>query len=115
MNIQIYFLKKNFDVQKAERYFKERRIPYTLVDLAKHKLGGKEVQLFAQQIGVKNLVDKDGKLYKEHYIRNLTGEGPILDALAETPALMKTPIVREGRRVTLGYCPETWEEWMKAQ
>ena len=33
MNIQIYCLKRNFDVQKAERFFKERRVPYQLVDL----------------------------------------------------------------------------------
>ena len=33
MNILIYAAKRDFDVQKAERYFKERRIPYAFVDL----------------------------------------------------------------------------------
>ena len=37
MNIQIYALKKNFDTQKAERFFKERRIPYQLLDLKKQR------------------------------------------------------------------------------
>ena len=111
MNIQIYFQTKNFDVQKAERYFKERRIAYTLVDLSRHKLGLREIRLFAQQIGIRSLVDTEGKLYKTHYIRNLTGEGPIMDALVETPALMKTPIVRNGQRVTQGYCPDVWQTW----
>ena len=31
--IQIYFGKKNFDTQKAERYFKERRIQVQMLDL----------------------------------------------------------------------------------
>jgi len=35
MNIQIYAGKRNFDTQKAERYFKERKISYQLVDLHK--------------------------------------------------------------------------------
>ena len=38
MNIQIYVNKKNPDVLKAERFFKERRIPYQLVDLKKQGL-----------------------------------------------------------------------------
>ncbi|MBR4331743.1 MAG: ArsC family transcriptional regulator, partial [Clostridia bacterium] len=58
MNIQIYALKKNFDTQKAERFFKERRIPYQLLDLKKHKLGGRELALFARRIGAQNLVDR---------------------------------------------------------
>ena len=42
MNIQIYAAKKNPDVLKAERFFKERRIPYQTMDLKKHKLGKKD-------------------------------------------------------------------------
>lgn len=33
MNIQLYAVKKNFDQQKAERFFKERRIPVQLMDM----------------------------------------------------------------------------------
>ena len=40
MNIQIYCGKKNFDTQKAERFFKERRIPVQMLDLKKHPLIG---------------------------------------------------------------------------
>jgi len=32
--IQLYISKKNFDVQKAERFFKERRIPVQVMDFA---------------------------------------------------------------------------------
>ena len=35
MNIQLYISKKNFDVQKAERFFKERRVTVQFVDLKK--------------------------------------------------------------------------------
>ncbi|MDD4844069.1 MAG: ArsC family transcriptional regulator, partial [Anaerotignum sp.] len=33
MNIQIYGSKKSFDAKKAERYFKERKIPYQYIDI----------------------------------------------------------------------------------
>ncbi|MFQ9446251.1 MAG: arsenate reductase family protein [Christensenellales bacterium] len=29
------------------------------------------------------------------------------------PQLLKLPIVRDGRRATVGYCPEIWEAWLK--
>ena len=38
MNIQIYCGKKNFEAQKAERWFKERRIAFQSLDLKKHPL-----------------------------------------------------------------------------
>ena len=51
MNIQIYVNKKNPDVLKAERFFKERRIPYQMMDLKKHKLGKKELEVFVKMGG----------------------------------------------------------------
>ena len=33
MNIQIFGTKKCFDTKKAERYFKERRLKYQMIDL----------------------------------------------------------------------------------
>ena len=51
MNIQIYVTKKNPAVLKAERFFKERHVPYQLVDLHKHRLGARELALFAKAAG----------------------------------------------------------------
>ena len=59
MNIQIYCGKKNFDAQKAERWFKERRIPIQALDLKKHRLGDREIQLMISSIGMENLIDRD--------------------------------------------------------
>ena len=47
VSIQIYVSKKNFDVQKAQRYFKERRISVQELDLKKHRLGEREVRTMA--------------------------------------------------------------------
>ena len=34
-----------------------------------------------------------------------------VDKLLDNPKLLKTPIVRNGRQATVGYCPEVWESW----
>ena len=52
MNIQIYCGKKNFDAQKAERYFKERRIAFQSLDLKKHRLGEREIRLMLDTVGM---------------------------------------------------------------
>ena len=38
MNIQIFGIKKCNDTKKAERFFKERRIPYQFIDLKEKSL-----------------------------------------------------------------------------
>lgn len=115
MNIQIYALKKNFDTQKAERFFKERRIPYQLLDLKKHKLGGRELALFARRIGAQNLVDRKNPDALSHPVAHTDDEAYILDALAENPRFLRTPIVRNGEKVTVGADEKTWDEWARAE
>ena len=33
------------------------------------------------------------------------------DKVFDDPSLMKTPIVRNGKQATVGYCPEIWASW----
>ena len=113
MNIQIYALKRNFDTQKAERFFKERRIPYQLLDLKKHKLGQRELSLFARRLGAENLVDRKNPDAMSHPLAHTDDAAYILEALAENPRFLRTPIVRNGEQVTLGADEKTWEEWLK--
>lgn len=111
MNIQIYALKRNFDVQKAERYFKERKIPFQFVDLGRHKLGLRELENFKSQIGLRQMIDTESDLWKESTARFLTGDQAILEALQAQPKLLRLPIVRNGKLATIGYAPDTWAQW----
>ena len=112
--IQLYIPKKSFDAQKAERFFKERRIQVQLMDLKKHKLGEREVQLFIRTVGLPQLLDLEDKKVKEHPAAyHLSPEDVAADIL-ENPWLMKSPLVRCGNKVTVGYHPEIWETWIGA-
>lgn len=113
MNIVIYALKKNFDTQKAERFFKERRVPYQLLDLKKHRLGQKELALFARRFGAENLVDRGNPQALSHPVAHTDDAEYILDCLAENPQFLRAPIVRNGDQVTLGAEEETWKSWIQ--
>ncbi len=111
MNIQIYQLKRNFDVQKAERYFKERRIPYQLVDLKKHQLGLRELQTFARGVGAKTLVDRQSVAALSHPVAHTSDENAIYEYLMAHPEFLVTPIVRNGNQVTVGVDEAAWAGW----
>ena len=112
MNIQIFGKSKCFDTKKAERYFKERRIKYQMVDLIRYGLSGKEFDAVLRGVGgVDSLVNWDSKSDTITLMRYM--EDPVAkeDKLFDDPSLMRTPIVRNGKQVTVGYCPEVWDTW----
>ena len=111
MNIQIYCGKKNFDAQKAERYFKERRIPFQALDLKNHKLGEREIRMMISAIGIEKLIDREDKKVKEHPACYYDREELLIPAIQENPWLLRLPIVRNGNKMTLGYHPDVWAQW----
>ncbi len=110
--VQIYFYKKNFDAQKAERWFRERRVPVQMVDLSRVKPGRRELEAVRARVGLCAMIDKDGAAWKECPARYASGEDMIFSALLEDPRRLKTPIVRDGSRATVGFSPEVWATWV---
>ena len=112
MNIQIFGNNKCFDTKKAERYFKERRIKYQMVDLLRYGLSEKEFDAVLRGLGgIDNLIDWDSKKDSITLMRYMDDVVAKEDKVFDDPSLMRTPIVRNGKHVTVGYCPEVWETW----
>ncbi len=112
MNIQIFGKSKCFDTKKAERYFKERRIRYQYIDLLRYGMSGKEFDSVLRAVGgIDNLIDWDGKSEEITLMRYTDDVRAKEDKTFENPACMKTPIVRNGKQATVGYCPEIWATW----
>lgn len=112
MNIQIFGKSKCFDTKKAERYFKERRIKYQYVDLLRYGLSGKEFDAVVRGVGgIDNLIDWNSKSQEITNMRYMDDKIQKEDKVFDEPSLMRTPIVRNGKNVTVGYCPEVWAQW----
>lgn len=112
MNIQMYVSKKNFDTQKAERFFRERRVQVQVMDLKKHPLGEREVTLFLDRIGAEKLIDREDKKVKEHPACYYDRDSLLIPAIREAPWLMRSPILRNGSKVTVGNAPDEWKKWL---
>lgn len=112
MNIQIFGKSKCFDTKKAERYFKERRIKYQYVDLIKYGLSGKEFDSVLRSVsGIDNLIDWESNAQEIVNMKYMDDPRIKEDKVFEDPKLMRTPIVRNGKQATVGYCPEVWAKW----
>ena len=109
MNIQIFGKNKCFDTKKAQRYFKERRIKFQAVDVVKFGMSRGELASVKNAVGLQTMVDPghpDAVL-----LSYLASDQAKLDKLFEDPTLLRTPIVRNGKQATVGYCPEIWAAW----
>ncbi len=109
MNIQIFGKAKCFDTKKAERYFKERRIKYQYIDIIKYGMSRGELKSVCSTLGMDAIVNRDDQDYP--LFQYLASNDAKMEKLYEIPELIQTPIVRNGKKATVGYCPETWKEW----
>lgn len=111
MNVQIYGSKKSFDTKKAERYFKERKIPYQYIDVHEFGMSKSIFDAVKRCMDVEELIDRKAKAYKDLYM-DYIDEKKREGTLFENPTLFQTPIVRNGKtQFTLGYCPDVWKDW----
>jgi Spx/MgsR family transcriptional regulator len=109
MNIQIFGTKKCNDTKKAQRFFKERNIKFHFRDLTEKGLSLGELNNIARVIEMEELIDTESKQYQKRGMQFMVFN--IEEELLEDPLLLKTPIVRNGKEVTIGYEPEIWKSW----
>ena len=113
MNIQIFGTKKCFDTKKAQRYFKERGIKFQFIDLKEKGLSKGEYASVKQAVGgLEFMLNPDCKdrdaLALVQYIADEDKDEKVL----EHPQVLRTPIVRNGKKATVGYQPDVWKGWI---
>ena len=109
MNIQIFGISKCFDTKKAQRWFKERRIPFQYIDLKKYGISRGELSSVVKAAGLEAVINAshpDAVL-----LDYLAYDQDKLEKLLENSALLRTPIVRNGRQAADGYAPDIWAGW----
>jgi arsenate reductase-like glutaredoxin family protein len=110
--IQLFGRRDSRDTQRALRFFKERRIEASLVDVARKPPAPAELRRFAQRLGAAALLDTAGKRYREAGLAWMRlGEEETLERVLADPALLRLPLARFGNAVTAGVDEPTWRGW----
>ena len=112
MNFQIFGKSKCFYTKNAQSWLKERRIPFQMIDLPRYGMSGREFESVLRAVGgVEALADWSGRDPELDLLRYLERESDRADHLFERMDLVRTPVVRNGKQATVGYCPEIWAQW----
>lgn len=113
-DIQVFGLEDSADTRAAQRFFRERRIVVSYVDLRKRRIAPGELRRFVERLGATALVDTGSRPYREQGLAYLTADdaGLVARLLADMH-LLRLPLVRHGNEVTAGRAETTWAAWLK--
>jgi len=111
--IQMFGLADSRPTQAALRFFKERRVNVTFVDLRRKPIAPGELRRFVERLGASALLDTEGRRYKDlglAYMR--VGNDEIAERLLTDDKLLRLPLVRFGNAFTAGPAEPTWKAWL---
>jgi arsenate reductase-like glutaredoxin family protein len=112
-SIQVFGLENDQATRAALRFFKERRVEISFVDLRRRPIAAAELRRFVQRLGAFACADPDGRAWRDAglgYLRMTDDE--LAAKLLANSRLLRLPLVRQGNDVTAGPAEETWKAWM---
>ena len=112
-NIQVFGTEDSSATRNTLRFFRERRIVVSFVDLRKKPIAPGELRRFTDKLGAAALMDTESRPYKEMGLQYLASDpAAIITRLLANAGLMKLPLVRYGDDVTAGKAEDTWKAWL---
>jgi arsenate reductase-like glutaredoxin family protein len=111
--VQIFGRRDSRETQRALRFFRERRVEVSLVDVAVHRPAPTELRRFIQRLGASALLDTSSRTYRDQGLAYLhMDETEVADRLNEDPRLLRLPLVRMGERASAGPDEPAWRRWL---
>ena len=113
--IQVFGLERDQATRAALRFFKERRIPISFVDLRVRSIAPGELRRFVDRLGAATLVDHASRAYREGGLAYLRMDDvEIVQRLLADPGLLRLPLIRHGGEVSVGRDEAAWTAWLKS-
>ena len=111
--IQVFGLERDQATRAAQRFFKERRVAVSFVDLRKRAIAPGELRRFVERLGARALLDETSRAYRDGGLGYLRmDDGQVVERLMADPRLLRLPLVRNGNDVSSGPAESTWKEWL---
>ena len=113
--VQIFGIKNSNATRAAERFFKERRTLLQLVDLKQKPMAPGEIKRFIDRFGWPALLDTEGVAYVDAGLKYLRlFDADLLQRIEREPKLLKLPLVRAGKLLSVGHDEEAWKAMLAA-
>ncbi len=112
MEVQVFGVRKSADTRAALRFFAERRVKVHFVDLLERAASKGELGRFARKFGSAALLDRQSKRFAELGLATATySPERWLERMLEEPLLLRMPLVRFHKELTVGPAEATWQSW----
>lgn len=109
-DVQIFGVKNDAGVRKAERFFKERRIPVHFVDFKQRAPSKGELKRFFQKFGEERLIDRESKRFKALGLQAAYyGDDRWMEIASDEPLILTMPLVRRGKALAVGVDVDVWK------
>ena len=113
VGVQIFGMKNSQATRAAERFFKERRIVIQFVDLKQKAMARGEIKRFVDRFGLAALLDAESKAYIDAGLKYLRmGDAQLLERIERDPTLLRLPLVRGGKLLSVGHDEDSWKEML---
>ena len=110
LSVQIFGLKNSPATRAAERFFKERRVIIHMVDLKQRPMAPGEIKRFIERFGLMALLDSDGKAYIDAGLKYYKlSDAELLARIGRDPNLLRLPLVRGGKLLSVGPYEDAWK------
>ena len=111
--VQVFGLDGDPGTRAAQRFFKERRIAISYVDLRRRTLAPAELRRFVDKLGAQALMDTESRAFKDAGLGYLRmDDAEVLERIAANPALLRLPLVRFDNEVAAGRDEAIWNGWV---
>jgi arsenate reductase-like glutaredoxin family protein len=107
--IQVFGLDDSQATRAALRFFRERRIAVSYVDLRRRPMAPAELRRFTERLGARALVDTAGRAYREAGLAHMVlTDIELAERLMADPRLLRLPLVRVDGAVAAGRDEAAW-------
>lgn len=107
--VQVFGRKDSRATQRCLRFFKERRVPVSFVDITRKPPAPAELRRFGQRFGAAALLDTESRAYRDRGLAYLRmTEDEVLERILADPALLRLPLVRRGADLAVGSDEDAW-------
>jgi arsenate reductase (glutaredoxin) len=115
VSVQIFGTKNSQGTRAAERFFKERGVAIHFVDLKQKPMSPGEIKRFVDRFGLDQLIDRESKAYADAGLNYLkVTDDELLGRIEREPKLLKQPLVRGGKLLSLGQDEPGWKAMLTA-
>lgn len=111
--VQVFGRDDSQPTRAALRFFRERRVPVSYVDLQTRPIAPGELRRFVERLGAAACADTAGRAWRDAglgYMR--MDEAEIAERLLADQRLLRLPLCRDGLEVSAGPAEATWKSWV---